>query len=193
MSVQSNIPQIAILKDEVEKVFKAPIRTHDDFLLLVSKIECALNEHLSESTLERVWGYSTRKVKAVSVRTLDILSKYVGSFSWDEFCQRLKNESLIESEELKGNSILTDTLSEGCILKLGWMPDRIIRIQYRGGHEFVIIESVNSSLNSGDTFKCMQFQKGYPLYLDCFRRTGDPEMHRFVVGERNGITLLEME
>lgn len=193
MSIPANIPQITILRSEVEKVLGTPVRTHDGFLSLVSAIESALCEHLSESTLERLWGYSTRKTNAISVRTLDVLAKYVGASSWEDFCKRLKDESLIESEELEGNSIMTDSLPVGSVIHLGWLPDRMIRIEYKGANEFVIIESGNSTLNPGDTFKCMQFQKGYPLYLDCFRRAGEVELHRFVVGERNGLTLLEIE
>lgn len=193
MSVPSNSPQIFLLKSEVEKVFGMPVRTHDAFLSLVDKIESSLSEHVSESTLERVWGYSTRKTKALSLRTLDVLSRFVGTASWEDFCRVVKYASQEESEELTTPSIISENLEQGAVLKLGWLPDRIIRVRHLGKHRFEIIESVNSSLKPGDSFECLMFQKEQPLYLDRFRNAGSGEERRYVVGERNGLTLLEVE
>ena len=36
----------------------------------------ALREHISPTTLERVWGYSTRHYDTVSRCTLDVLARY---------------------------------------------------------------------------------------------------------------------
>ncbi|MCQ2153398.1 MAG: hypothetical protein MJY44_02340 [Bacteroidales bacterium] len=169
------------------------LRTHDAFLALVGKIEEALREHLSESTLERMWGYSTREADALSLRTLDVLSKYAGYASWDDFCRRLKDESPVESEELMRDAIFTSALEKGSIVRLGWLPDRLIEAEYLGGSDFIIRSSLNSSLNPGDSFKCLQFQKGAPLFLDHFRRAGEEKEHRYVAGERNGLTVIDIE
>lgn len=84
MSIPSNIPQVTALKQAVENLFDEPLQTHNSFIRLVGGIEDALNEHMSESTLERLWGYSTRRCEVVSVRTLNVLAKFAGSSSWDE-------------------------------------------------------------------------------------------------------------
>lgn len=193
MSIRSNIPQIAALKSAIEKTAGCPICTHNAFIALVENIENTLREHLSESTLERLWGYSTRETKALSTRTLDVLSRYVGADSWEDFCQRIKAQSPSESEELIGAAIRTDEQKPGTVLKIGWLPDRIIRVRYIGENEWELIEAINSHLCEGDKFKCLLFQKGQPLYLDCFIRAGETKPHRYVAGERNGITLLEIE
>ena len=192
MSIPSNIPQITALREAVEKVAGTPLRTHDAFIALVGEIESALNEHISESTLERIWGYSTRGSKALSYRSLDVLARYAGAASWDDFCKRTKEESRIESEELKGDSISADNLRVGDILKIAWLPDRVITIRYNGNYRFEILESINSSLREGDTFSCLVFQKGSPLYLDRFVRSGETEEHRYVAGERSGLTSVEV-
>lgn len=69
MSIKSNIPQIALLRQCVEERFGKPLTVHADFVELVSQIEILLRQHISESTLERVWGYSTRGYDTVSLRT----------------------------------------------------------------------------------------------------------------------------
>ena len=66
MSIQANIPEIAALRREVESKFGTPLHTHAHFVSLTESIEEKLHEHLSPTTLERVWGYSTRHYDTVS-------------------------------------------------------------------------------------------------------------------------------
>jgi hypothetical protein len=188
MSVSVNIPEIHALRERVEQVFGQPLATHNAFLALVDAIDTALREHLSESTLERLWKYSTRGADAVSMRTLDVLARYAGTDSWKQFCQSVKDSSPVESEEFCGESIITTRLQPGTRLRLGWLPDRLIGVVYLGQNRFVVEESLNSSLQPGDSFECLQIQVGRPLYLDRFRRAGSTAEARYVAGERNGLT-----
>lgn len=192
MSVSVNIPEIAALRTSVETTFGKPLETHNSFITLVDVIEAAIREHLSESTLERLWGYSTRETDAISLRTLNVLARYVGASSWKDFCAGLKAASNIESEEFAGDSVVSTALSEGERLRLGWLPDRIITVEYLGMNRFVVVESLNSSLRPGDSFECIQIQAGRPLYLDRFRRANTEEESRYVAGERNGLTLVKI-
>ena len=188
MSVSINIPEVRALLNRVEEAFKLPLATHNAFISLVDDIDLKLHEHLSESTLERLWGYSTRHSEAVSIRTLDVLSRYVDFASWPIFCKDLKLSGQIESEEFDGEAVSSLALEKGCRLTLSWLPNRTITIEYIGGNRFTVLESVNSSLKPGDSFECLQFQKGRPLYLDHFRRPGSPKETRYVVGEEHGLT-----
>ena len=192
MSVSVNIPEITVLRSSVEEKYGKMLETHNGFIALVSDIEAKVREHVSESTLERMWGYSTREADAVSLRTLNVLSRYVGASSWKGFCVDLKNSSQAESEEFSGDSIVSSTLVAGNRLHLGWLPDRIITVEYLGMNRFVVIESINSSLQPGDSFECIQIQAGRPLYLDRFRREGADGEARYVAGERNGLTLVKI-
>ena len=192
MSVSVNIPEITALSESVESTYGQPLQTHNAFIALVDAIDATLHEHLSESTLERLWGYSTREVEAISLRTLNVLSRYVGTESWKDYCQQLKSSSPIESEEFTGDSILTTRLEPGARLQLGWLPDRLVTVAYIGQNRFVVQESLNSSLAPGDSFECLQLQTGRPLYLDRFRRSGSQAETRYVAGESHGLTSITL-
>ena len=192
MSVSVNIPEVTVLRARVEETYGKPLETHNAFILLVGAIEAKVREHLSESTLERMWGYSTREADALSLRTLNVLSRYVGSSSWKGFCADLKHSSQIESEEFSGDSIVSSNLAAGTHLKLGWQPDRLVEIEYQGNNRYVVRDSYNSSLKPGDSFECIQIQAGRPLYLDRFRRACSQDETRYVAGERNGLTTVQV-
>lgn len=188
MSVPVNIPEITALKRRTEEVFGGSLQTHNAFIALADSIDRALREHVSESTLERLWGYSTRGANAVSLRTLDVLSRYCGAASWKAFME--VNKGNVESEEFQREGLSTEDLQPGDCLILGWLPDRLVTIHLDDDRRFLVTESVNSSLQQGDSFVCGWFQLGRPLYLDHFRRCGSRKETRYVAGERAGLTTL---
>jgi hypothetical protein len=108
------------------------------------------------------------------------------------FCADLKVSSHIESEEFTGESIVTFAIAVGSQLQLAWLPDRVIFLEYLGGNRFVVRESQNSSLRPGDSFECLQMTVGRPLYMDRFRRAGSLSETRYVAGERNGLTSVQV-
>ena len=194
MSIQANIPEIAALRREVESRFGRPLHTHADFVLLTEAIEEALHEHLSPTTLERVWGYSTRHYDTVSRRTLDVLARYAERESWDSYCDYLKQTAGTESDFFTEGILDVSSLTVGTRLRLGWQPDRVCEARYLGDYRFIVESVTNGSLRVGDSFSCLQFQQGKPLYMDCFRRADEPteENLRYAVGRENGLTLLEI-
>lgn len=192
MSISVNIPAISALKERVEATYGQPLQTHNSFIALVDSVESVVREHLSESTLERLWGYSTRGAEAVSIRTFNVLARYTGAASWKAFCAELKAKAPIESEEFSGESVVATRLSPGSRLRLGWLPNRLVTVAYLGQNRFVVEESINSSLRPGDSFECLQLQVGRPLYLDKFRRTGSSTEARYVAGERNSLTSVNL-
>ena len=194
MSVRVAIPEVAALRGFVEEKAGFKMHTHNQFLKLVIAIEDALGEHMSESTLERIWSYSTRQHVAVSLRSLDVLACYAGYGDWEKFCQYLKEEAGVESEMFNKDILNTDRLEVGDRLRIGWLPNRLCVIRYLGHYRFVAEETENSSMRPGDTFSCLQFQKNRELYLDCFLRAGEEyggEDVRYAVGQEHGLTLLE--
>ena len=188
MSVSVNIPQIQALRQRVEEVFRQPLATHNAFIALVDDIDNTLREHLSESTMERLWGYSTRGAESVSLRTLNVLSRYAGFASWPAFCEDLQVSGQVESEEFADEAVSASSLPVGTELVLAWMPDRIVTVKYLGNNRFEVVESIHSSLRPGDSFECLQFQTGRPLYMDHFRRAGSLAEARYVAGEQHGLT-----
>lgn len=191
MNIKTDIPQIALLRERIEKSIDFPLNTHGDFLRLSAGIEFTLREHMSESTLERLWGYSTRRYDTVSVRTLNVLCRFIGIHSWEQFCESLSSEGH-ESELFTGSTINAADLAVGTRIRIGWLPDRMCTIRYLGDNRFVAEETLNSTMQSGDTFSCLQFQKGRELHLDDFRKADPSERFRYVVGINSGLTTLEV-
>ena len=194
MSIQANIPEIAALRREVENKYGTPLHTHAHFVSLTEAIEVALREHISPTTLERVWGYSTRHYDTVSHRTLDVLARYADKESWDSYCNYLKQMNGTESDFFTDGLLSVSTLSIGTRLRLGWQPDRMCEVRYMGDYRFVVEQVRNGSLQVGDTFACLQFQLGKMLYMDCFKRANEDskEEQRYAVGRENGLTILEI-
>ena len=193
MSIQTNIPEIAALRGEIEAAEGSALHTHLHFVALTEEIEERLREHISPTTLERVWGYSTRHYDTVSRRTLDVLARYVGADGWDDYVDRLRSTAGRESEEFTDGVINVSSLAVGARLLIGWQPDRLCEIRYLGDYRFVVERVENSSaLRVGDSFSCMQLQLGQELYMDCFQRVGEPlnENARYAVGQSHGLTTL---
>ena len=191
MNIKADIPQITLLKQHVEKSLDFSLTTHGDFVRLSAGIEFTMREHMSESTLERLWGYSTRRYDTVSERTLNVLARFVGLRSWEHFCQSISTAPG-ESELFTGSTINTSDLEVGSRIRIGWPPDRICVIRYLGDNSFVAEQTLNSTMQAGDTFSCLQFQKGRQLQMDNFCKMGSSEMQRYIVGINTGLTTLEI-
>ena len=192
MSIQRDIPQIIILRERVESRFGKKLSVHADFLALVAVIEMEQRQHISESTLERVWGYSTRGYDTISLHTLDVLAQYAAGCYWEDFCHLLHAESGCESELFNVEHISSNDLSVGDRLQIGWLPDRLCEVRYLGDNRFVAERCENSKMQAGDTFSCLQFSLGQPLALDDLCRDNSRLGSPYVVGQKNGLTTLKL-
>ena len=192
MSVKIETPQIKTLLSEIDTIL-GHTTGHDKFAKLSNIIEERCKEHISVTTLERIWGYSTRKANNVSERTLDILAGVVGAKSWNDFCALQSRRT--ESELFETSDIINcDSIEKGTMIRLGWQPDRICVVEYLGNFRFVAVESENATIKSGDTFRCLKIQKGRELYMDNFTRCNEPEPSnaQYVVGKINGLCIVEV-
>ena len=189
MTIKSDIPQICALRERIEKKIGKTLNTHSDFIELTSLIELELRQHISESTLERVWNYSTRGYDNVSLRTLNVLSNFAIGDNWNSFCDLLKKENKIESEVFNLEVISTEDLKVGDKIRIGWMPNRLCIISYLGENRFIAEECENSTKKKGDTFICHQFILGKELVMSDFRQ----ESKIYVVGKEHGITTFNLE
>ena len=188
MAIKSNTPQISTLRQRVEEHFGKPLVVHADFLALVAVIEMEQRQHISESTLERVWGYSTRGYNTVSLRTLDVLSMYGAGCLWAKFCEEVETEC--ESVLFNVESIIAAKLSVGNRLRIGWLPNRLCDIRYLGNNRFIAEHCENSKMRKGDTFSCLQFTLGKEAVLSDFRQAGSTLEQSYAIGQKNGLTVL---
>ena len=183
------IPELSFLLKEVEKVYGRRVATTTDFESLSVVIEHEIGELLSASTLKRLWGYvGDRRVPRAD--TLDILSRYCGKKDFKEFCAWLVEESGVDSEFISSRFIRTSDLAVGDNVTLGWAPDRLVRVKYRGEDRFRVVSSVNSKLKEGDVFEADAFMLGFPLYIAAVYREG-MIMPAYVAGRVHGLSVLE--
>ena len=84
------------LREAIEKETGRKMKTPKDFDYLSEVIERQLHEHISSTTLKRMWGYLAEPVTP-RVSTLDILSQFLGHAGWDTFCKSLPDESSVST------------------------------------------------------------------------------------------------
>ena len=193
MSINIDSPQLAALRDEVEeKVGK--MYSHSNLTHLSGLIGYKCKEHISVTTLERIWGYSTRNASKISVRTLDVIARFVDSTDWEAYCKRLhdncqKNSAIFQT----AGSINSCDLTTGTRLRLAWQPDRVCEVEYLGNNRYIAVKCENSSMRPGDSFSCLRIMKGRELYMENFARNGEETTGEcYVVGQISGLTTAEI-
>lgn len=172
-----------MLLERMEKRVGRSIRTPRDFDFLAMRIYEATNMLVSISTLKRLWGYVRSDNKTLRISTLNILACFVGYIDWDAFCRQ---SGVVESDFVLNDHISTNMMCEGCIIKLMWHPDRVLKVRYEGHDLFTVMESVNSKLSEGDTFHIGQIVDGEPLYLRGLVHEGG-EPVGYVCGKVGGV------
>ncbi|MGN1214638.1 MAG: hypothetical protein ACI4TJ_00160 [Candidatus Cryptobacteroides sp.] len=189
MRVKITIPEIAVLRDQVEAKFKKPLSGPKVFNKAAETISQNQSDRISETTLQRLWGYKSG-YETVSVNTLDILCRYCGYDNWGDFKAQVRESAQVESELFEGEVIEVALLTPGTRIRIGWRPNRVCVIEYLGNFRFRTLSAENAKLHPGDEFTCTKMQLGRELRLDDLQR-GDSKMS-YIAGSRNGLTLLEL-
>ena len=89
----------------------------------------------------------------------------VGYTDWATYYKESSANGESESDFLKNDSLVTNLLQKGTMVQLMWHPDRVVTIRHNGNEVFTVVESVNSKLSAGDTFRCRVMVDGEPLFL----------------------------
>ena len=194
MSVKSTRPEIETLKRDIENRSLIVPRTHVDFLKLREQIFNRINDYISESTLERLWSYSSRNAENFSLRILNLLSQYADDCDWEEYCRRLSLRHNSESDMFDVDGVSASELRPGDRIVIGWQPDRQCRIRYLGDNRFVAEETRNSKLQDGDTFSCLHFQLGQPLYCENLESADSSRpKKRYCAATVHGLSMLQLK
>jgi hypothetical protein len=186
-------PEIYELRLRIEASIKRKIETPADFDFLRGIIWERTHEQISTSTLKRLWGY-VDGVDNARNSTLNVLSKALGYENWDAFILKLKSENMDNSDLVISESVSSGDLKIGDMLMIAWQPNRVCRLKYLGDNQFEVMESQNSKLKVGDTFRCGLFILGEPVYINDLRQnngTGEPKL--FVIGNKSGLTKLRVK
>ena len=157
----------------------------EEFALLLSR---EVRAGVSVSTLKRLYGY-VGDVHVPRTYTLDILAQYVGHASFHDFCQWLRRESPCSSQFFSASELSVSDLSVSDKVEIGWLPNRYVRLLYRGEAFFEVVEVRESKLQMGDILEASSFILGEPLYFPYILRNGE-RTSSFVAGRNGGLTLL---
>lgn len=185
------IPELQTLLGKVEKVYGRPIKTSKDFYILSALIEHDCGEVLSSATLKRLWGYVSLQTTPRR-STLDTLSKFVGHKDFGDFRTSIYGKADDTSGFFDATYLATEDIPAGAILRIGWEPDRLLRLKKVEDSSFEVVENHNSKLREGDRFQVSCFIKGLPLIISVINR-GDKILPSFIAGKSKGISLLCVE
>lgn len=183
-SIQDIYKQLQVA---VEKAVGREMKTPRDYDYLAARIFDATGENVSAMTLKRFWGYLGEKnERQPRLTTLNLLAQLVGYTDWVIYYAESSAQGDVESDFLKNNSIATNSLPKGAMLQLMWHPDRVVTVRHEGYEVFTVMESVNSKLSVGDTFRCGLIVEGEPMYLaQLMHDSNEPVC--YVCGERGGV------
>ena len=185
------IPELQTLLDAVEQKYGHKIVATNDFNTLAVLLEHECHEVLSSSTLKRLWGYVTLRTTPRK-GTLDVLSRYVGYRDFSDFRTSLLGRVNETSGYLETTYLSAEEVPEGGILRIGWEPNRLLRLRKTGPVRFEVIESHNSKLREGDVFEISCFFKGLPLVLPTISRGGE-NLPSYIASKSNGLNLVRLE
>jgi hypothetical protein len=176
------------LKREVERVVGRELREARDFEVLSQMLLRSTRERLSPTTLKRLWGYLKNEEVQTRRHTLDVLARFTGYRSYEDFCASDGSKGDVQSDICMEERVTTETMRLGQRLVVTWLPDRRIVVKHLGGSRFEILEVENSKLCVGDTFLCHLMIQHEPLYLDQLIHQGLPPT-AYVAGRRNGVVV----
>ena len=189
MKTEKNSSEVFELRKELERSLGKKLKTPADFEFCVGAIWERLHQNISPTTLKRMWGY-IEGANTTRLSTLNLLSHYLGYSDWDGFRRHLEENSESQSNEMIKSTLLSSSLHNGERVEIQWQPNRRCVLEYLGENSFVVIESEHSKLQKGNTFECLSFHLGQPLYLDNLVDGNNPPVS-FVVGKRDGLTVVK--
>ena len=177
----------ASLRDAVEKAIGRKLQTPRDFDYLSFRALDTTKQYVSAMTLKRFWGYfGTPNKHCPRLATLNILSQIAGYMDWDTYYSEISCTGNPQSAFLNKRTLYTSSLREGTIIQLKWHPNRKLVIRHDGYEVFTVIESENSKLSVGDTFRCEQITEGQTMILGGLIHEGQ-KFSGYVCGLEKGV------
>lgn len=181
---------IILLRNMVEESVSRKMKTPADFQFLTGVIQERCKETLGVTTLKRIWGY-VDGYDTTRYSTLSVLARCVGFRDWDDFLTN-HNRTGESSNLILGRALYPEEIPQEGLVRIAWSPDRRVLLRHIGEGHFMVVESENSKLKSGDSFHCSCLILGEPLYLDNYVH-GNNAPTLFVVGNKGGLTEVRRE
>lgn len=182
-------PEIATLRQEIELSVKREMKSPADFDFLSDAIWERIHENISPTTLKRVWGYIGGS-DSMRHSTISVLARFAGYTSWEDYMMSLAKRSDIESGVVFGDAVDARKLGANACIEVAWHPNRRCLFRHLSACRFEVVEAENSKLRVGDTFECIFFVKGEPLYLDNLIQE-DRVPVSYVCGNKQGLSFVK--
>jgi hypothetical protein len=173
-----------IIQQKIEERFGKPIVYPKDCEALAATITTECKDHISASTLKRLYGF-VKGTDQARQSTLDVLAKYLGAQNWETLIRSFGNA--LHSEFTSLNEITIENIEKGKTILLGYFPDRNLSLKYLGKQQFEVITSENSKLTKGDILTAFHFVLGYPLLIENVKRNGK-DLGQYIAGKSSGLT-----
>lgn len=140
-----NTPEIEELKKLIEEKYGKKLSTTTDFDEFSLFLQRKNDINVSSSTLKRLYGYvgDSHKPRVV---TLNALASYLGHKDYASFVTWLKKSTRYNSSFFDANQLVSNDLTTGDVVEIGWAPNRLLRLVYNGNSIFRVIETQNTSL-----------------------------------------------
>ena len=153
---------------------------------LALDIESETGERLGFTTLKRLLGLTSEHAEPRQ-STLEILAGYLGFNSYKELEDAINN---IGDSDFDSNAetILSSQLPEEAEINISYSPNRSLKLKHFKNDEFVVVESINGSLKTGDKIFVDSFTSGLPMIAKDVIRKGE-SLGRYVAGEKFGIKI----
>lgn len=152
-------------------------------------IQSRTGVRIGATTLKRLVGFSQDE-RVPHASTLDVIAHYLGYAHWDELAQ-IGEKGNSDFAAFDGEIRSVD-LQPNVYVKITYLPDRVIRMQYLGNQHFRIAESLNSKLQVDDEVEIQSFVLQHPLLVLNVRRAGQ-SLGPFTAGRVSGLSSIEVE
>lgn len=90
---------IVLLRESIEASIGRKLRTPKDFDILAESIFKKLHQHISPTTLKRLWGYLHDTSSSPRPSTLDLLAQFIDYPSFADFCADINPAPSLERSE----------------------------------------------------------------------------------------------
>ena len=153
---------------------------------LALDIESETGEKLGFTTLKRLLGFTSERAEPRQT-TLEILAKYLGFNSYKELEDTIADNGDSDFDNRAG-SISSSQLPVHAEIILSYHPNRRLKLIHVEKDEFIVTESVNGSLKTGDIIFVDSFTTGFPMIAKEVIRKGE-RLGRYVAGGKFGIKI----
>ena len=153
---------------------------------LVLDIEAETGEKLGFTTLKRLMGFTSEQAQPRQ-STLDILARYIGFNSYKELEDAINNRGDSDFDS-NSETVLSSRLPKETEINLSYYPNRRLKLKHIQDDEFIVMESINGSLQPGDIVFVDSFTSSLPMIAKDVIRNGE-RLGRYVAGGKFGIKI----